>query len=118
MKLVIFSLGLFFIMKLIYGFWGDYSNDYWSVIYYMVNYFMMISVFMYMYVSAESKIQRWFFILAIVYFIALFLLHLACLVWIQLYGTLVSDVGYFGVGAVTLTIGILYLKRKLKKGHA
>ena len=115
MKYVIISLGLFFGMKLVYGFWGDYYSDKWSVVYYMVNYNMMISLFLYMYIQAQSKMQRYFFILATVYFVALFLLHLACLVWMDLYSKLVSDVGYYGVGAIVLTIGILYIRFKLKK---
>ena len=115
MKLVIISLGLFFAMKLIYGFWGDYYSTHWDVVYYIVNYFMMISLFWYMYLQAETVMQRYFFILALVYFSALLLLHLVCLVKIDLYSTLVSNVGYYGVGAIVLTIGILYIRFKLKK---
>ena len=115
MKLVIISLGLFFAMKLIYGFWGDYYSTHWDVVYYIVNYFMMISLFWYMYMQAESMMQRYFFMLALVYFTALFLLHVVCLVKIDLYSTLISNVGYYGVGAIVLTIGILYIRFKLKK---
>lgn len=115
MKLVIISLGLFFCMKMIYGFWGDYYNDYWSVVYYLVHYFMMVSVFRYMFLQGRTVLQRQFFALAFVYFSALFLLYIACLFKISLYKTLVSDVGYFGVGAIVLTIGIFYIRFKLKK---
>lgn len=118
MKLVIISLGLFFCMKMIYGFWGDYYNDYWSVVYYLVNYWMMVSVFRYMFFQSRTVLQRRFFALATIYFGGLFLLYIACLFKISLYKTLVSDVGYFGVGAIILTIGILLIQYKLRKGHA
>ena len=115
MKLVIISLGLFFCMKLIYGFWGDYYNDYWSVGYYLVNYFMMASLFRYMFLQSRSVLERQFFALAVVYFGGLFLLHVACFIKISLYKTLVSDIGYWSVGAVILTIGILFIQYKLRK---
>jgi hypothetical protein len=118
MKLVIISLGLFFCMKMIYGFWGDYYNDYWSVVYYLVHYFMMVSVFRYMFFQASSVLQAQFFGLAFIYFSALFLLYIACLFKISLYKTLVSDVGYWGVGGLVLTIGILFIQYKLRKSHA
>ena len=115
MNLVIISLGLFFAMKLIYGFWGDYYNHYWSIVFYIVNYFMMISLFRYMYLQSISRMQRSFFGLAVGYFAALLLLHVVCLFRIELYTSMVADVGYFGVGAIVLTIGILYVRFKIKK---
>ena len=115
MKPVIITLGLFFAMKLIYGFWGDYYSDYWSVVYYLFNYLMMGTIFLYLYNRGRSVMERNFFLLAAVYFIALLLLHLVCLVKIELYSTLVSGAGYYGVGAVILTLGILYIRFKLKK---
>lgn len=115
MKLVIISLGLFFSMKLVYGFWGDYHSNYWSAIYYITNYFMMITLFWYMYLQSRSIMQRWFFGLAVVYFLALLLLNVVCLFKISLFTTLVSDVGYFGVGAILLTIGILFINYKIRK---
>lgn len=117
MNLVIISLGLFFAMKLIYGFWGDYYNHYWSVVFYGVNYFMMVSLFRYMYLQSKSRMQRSFFGLAGIYFVALLLLHAVCLFRIELYTALVADVGYFGVGAIVLTIGILFVRFKVKS-HA
>lgn len=115
MKLVIISLGLFFAMKLIYGFWGDYYSTYWDVSYYIVNYFLMASLTWYMYLQSESVMQRYFFLLGVIYFASLMLLNTACLFKMELYATLVSDVGYFGVGAICLTIGILYIHFKRKK---
>ena len=84
MNLVIISLGLFFAMKLIYGFWGDYYSHYWSVVFYMVNYFVMVSLFWYLYLQARSVMQRSFFGLAGIYFAALLLLHVVCLFKIEL----------------------------------
>ena len=117
MTLVIISLGLFFIMKLVYGFWGDYYNHYWSVVFYLVNYFMMASIFRYMYLQSRSRMQRSFFGLAGIYFTALLLLHVVCLFKINLYTSMVADVGYFGVGAIILTIGIIFVRFKVRS-HA
>lgn len=115
MKPVILTLGLFFAMKLIYGFWGDYYSDYWSTVYYLVNYLMMSAIFVYFYKHGRSVMERYFFLLAAVYFVALLILHLVCLVRIDLYSNLVSGSGYYGVGAIVLTIGILFIRFKLKK---
>ena len=115
MKPVIITLGLFFAMKLVYGFWGDYYSDYWSAVYYLVNYLMMSAIFLNFYNRGRSIMERYFFLLAAIYFIALLILHIVCLVKIDLYTTLVSSGGYYGVGAIVLTIGILYIRFKLKK---
>lgn len=112
MRLVIIALGLFFSMKLVYGFMGDYSSDYWSTVYYIANYFLMTSLMWYMYVQAHSILQRYFFMLGVVYFFGLLVLHIVCLFRIELYTSLVSQVGYYGIGAIILTIGILYIKFK------
>lgn len=115
MKLVIITLGLFFAVKLIYGFWGDYYSEYWSVVYYIANYGLMTSLLWFMYVQAHSVLQRSFFMLGAVYFAGLLLLHIVCLFEIGLYETLVARVGYVGIGTIILTIGILYIKFKMKK---
>ncbi len=112
MKLVIISLGLFFIMKMVYGFWGDYNSDYWSVVYYIFHYTMMSSFLRYIYLAGQSKLQRSFFLVGLIYFVALLLLHLVCLFKIELYREFIAGAGYFGVGAVVLTIGILFIKIK------
>lgn len=112
MKLVIISLGLFFIMKMVYGFWGDYSSDYWSVVYYTFHYVMMTSLLRYMRMLGRSRLERSFFLVGLIYFAALLLLHLICLFKIELYREFVAGAGYFGVGAVVLTIGILFIKFK------
>ena len=115
MKLVIITFGLFIVMKMVYGFWGDYYSDYWSAVYYIVDYLLMSSLLWYMYIQSESVLQRWFFMLGVVYFAGLLLLHIVCLFEIGLYKTLVSDIGYFSIGSILLTIGILYIKFKMKK---
>lgn len=115
MKLIIVSLGLFFSMKIVYGFWGDYNSDYWSVVYYIFHYVMMTSFLRYVYLMGESVLERRFFLVGLIYFAALLMLHLICLFKIELYRQFVAGAGYFGVGIVVLTIGILTIQYKLRR---
>ena len=135
MNLAIISLSLFFCMKLIYGLWGDSYNDYWSIIYYLSHYFMMVCLLRYMYLLCITKAQRQFFGLGIFYFTALFLLYIICLfskssiiilesgdkiiesVQVTAYRKFVAGTGYYGVSAIILLIGVVainYLRKRRK----
>lgn len=133
MKLVIISLGIFLAMKLVYNFWGNYYNVHWDMVYYIVNNTMMCCIFWFMYLYSESQAQRYFFLLAVAYFFGLMILHIVCMfsavtvgyitienlpvkvVKSKMYDKCIAGNEYFGVGSIILTIGILYIRYKLKK---
>jgi len=114
MKLVIISLGIFFAMKINYAFWGDYYSIHWTIVYYLVNYFMMMSLFWYLFTKARNKIQRHILLFAVIYFGVLFLEHIVCLFKTDLYNILIVEVGYYSIGIMVLNIGIPFILLNLK----
>jgi ACR3 family arsenite efflux pump ArsB len=117
MNLAIISLVLFFIVKMIYGYWGDYASTYWSVVYYVANYFMIASVLRYVSMVSFTRTQRQFFTLGSVYFAVLLVANAVCLVNIDWYVTLISQVGKISTGFVVLCIGLIVINYLRIKSH-
>ena len=133
MKLVIISLSVFWILELIYAPWGDYYSDYWNVAYYVVNYFWATWALWFIHLHAKDKVSQYMTMLFVIYFSVLFIWHIICLfssaesemiyangvlreeIRLNLYQKSIPDKSYFNVGTIILTIGILYIRFKLKK---
>ena len=114
MKLVIISLGLFFVMKINYAFWGDYYSIHWDIVYYLINYFMMASLFWYLFTQAWNKVQRHILLFATIYFGVLFFEHVICIFKTDLYNVLIVEVGYYSAGIMLMNIGIPFIVLNLK----
>jgi hypothetical protein len=94
---------------MIYGQWGDYESDYWAVVYYIANYFMLFSILRYMRLVSFTRLQRQFFGLAAIYFLVLGVLNAVCLINIDWYYRFISQVGRFSTGASVLLIGLIFI---------
>jgi len=104
MNLAAISLIIFFIVKMVYGYWGDYASTYWTVIYYVPLYFMLTSVMRYMSMLAITRLQRQLFTLGAVYFGVLMILNAVCLFNIDWYMPLLAS-----GGKITTTLGVLFI---------
>jgi len=79
MKAVVISLCLFAVFVMAYGPWGDYYSDYWNVSYYVVFYACFAIALWFVHLRAKEKISQYITMLFVIYFGALFLLHIACM---------------------------------------
>ena len=123
-RVALISTTLFALMKICYWLIGDYTSEYWYVVYYLPLYFMLTSLFLLIRSYMVLKEYRLYFLFWACYFGAMMLFHVACLFDITLYGKFVSGVGYYGIGALIFTIGFTFLFIKLRshgrrktKGH-
>lgn len=117
MKLAIISLFIFFAMKLVYCYWGDYTSYYWTVGYYSGLYFLLFSILNYVRMVALTKLQRQFFTLGAAYFAVLLIVHLICFINIDLYVQLVAEVGRISIGVITLLFGLTIINYLRIKSH-
>ena len=104
-------------MKLVYNQFGDYENNYWAIVYYIPSYFLYISLLLHARTLAFSRLQRHFLGVGIIYFGSLLLTNLVCLFKIELFNTLLSGVGKWSVGAVTLLTMFLIINYIRWKSH-
>lgn len=117
MKLVVVSLSLFFIMKMIYGYWGDYESDQWAIAYYIPLYLVMVSFMRYMRISSYTRLQRQFFGMGLVYFTTLIVVHLICIFKINLYYTLIEKDKHVSAGMITLFVCLFVINYLRLKSH-
>lgn len=117
MNLAAISLIIFFIVKMIYGYWGDYASTYWAVIYYVPLYFMLASVMRYMSMLAITRLQRQLFILGGVYFGVLMILNAVCLFNIDWYAPLLAGGGKMTTTLAVLCIGLIAINYLRIKSH-
>ena len=117
LNLAVIAVVLFFVMKITYWLAGDYESDYWHVLYNLAHYFVLVTVFLLIHSYMITKEHKVLFGFTAVFYIAMFLLQLACLFKISLYRDWVSGAGYYGVGALVLTIGITTIFIKIRKRH-
>jgi amino acid transporter len=61
-----------------------------------------------------TKQHSLFFLFWAIYFGAMAFLHIVCLFDISLYGKFVSGAGYYGIGALALTIGFTFMFFKFR----
>jgi len=117
MNLAIISLVIFFTVKMIYGYWGDYASTYWTVVYYISNYFMIASVLRALSLNSYTTLQRHFFTLGAVYFATLLVANAICFINTDWYVTLISQVGKISTGLVALCIGLIVINYFRIKSH-
>lgn len=118
MKLVIISLTMYFIMKLVYSYFGDYNSEYWAVSYYMINYFLKISLLLFVVKQTYTKLQRSLIWIGILYFGVLLLMNFACLLHIEWYVNLVSGVGKWGLSIAVLVLSIIFINYLRLRNYA
>lgn len=117
MNLAAISLIIFFIVKMIYGYWGDYASTYWAVVYYLALYFMIASVMGYMRELAITKLQRQLFTLGMVYFAVLWGMNAVCLFNIDWYMPLLAEGGKITTTLGVLVIGLIVINYLRIKSH-
>ncbi len=117
MNLAAISLMIFFIVKMIYGYWGDYASTYWAVVYYIALYFMITSVMNYMRELAITRIQRQLFTLGMIYFGVLLIMNAVCLINIDWYMPLLATGGKITTTLGVLVIGLIVINYFRIKSH-
>ncbi len=108
-KLVEISLGLFVVMKICYWLAKDYDSQYWWVCFFLPDYFAKMSAVLLIRSYMISKEHKLFFLFWALYYGVMTLLHIVCLFDISLYNKFVSGAGYYGIGALGMTLGISWL---------
>jgi hypothetical protein len=114
MNFAIISITLFVLMKLIYNFFGDPSNVYWKVVFYLPLYIMIIALLRIVYFQSV-RITKQFIGVVMLYFIALVLVNVVCLFKTEWYNILIINMNTFGFPAIVLLTGLAIIRIKYIK---
>jgi hypothetical protein len=109
---------VFMVTMVAYWLTPNYEATHWAVIFYLSFYFMVMTQLALNWSHTVLIEYQLLFGFGAVYFTVMIGLHIACLFSIDLYDKWVQGAGYYGVGALIVTIGIPTIYFKLKeKSH-
>lgn len=117
MKLAAISLIVFFAVKLIYGYWGEYGCITQSSLVWVSFYFMLASFCRALAVSSIRKTQRYLFWVGAIVFVVLMVVNLACVINNDLFYTLITRSEKISFGCAAVIIGAIAMNYIIIKSH-